>query len=124
MGMDDECALLVSSATSVIDGRATSFWDLAYDAKIALAAGQKRDAIAAGLSAVARAVGAELDVAGAAELAANAFAHEAVLTNLGVLPFEQSFGTLKLEHVWGPAVLNGMEVPTRSALPHSTNESA
>lgn len=109
LGLRDECGLLVSSATSALDGRATRFWELACSAKIALAAGQKRESIAAGLSAVARVVGDGLDVAGAAELAANAFAHEAVLTNLGELPFTQPFGALKLEQVWGPAVLNGME---------------
>jgi hypothetical protein len=40
---------------------------------------------------------------------ATAFAHEATLTNLGALPFGESFGPFKLEAVWGPAVLLGFE---------------
>jgi len=31
-----------------------------------------------------------------------------MLTNLGVLGFDKQFGPLKLEEVWGPAVLDGM----------------
>ncbi|KAM3092853.1 phthiocerol/phthiodiolone dimycocerosyl transferase family protein [Phormidesmis sp. 146-35] len=36
-------------------------------------------------------------------------AFDLVVTNLGRLPFEQQFGSLRLEAIYGPAVLNGME---------------
>ena len=54
-------------------------------------------------------VGEGAEVAAAAEFAAAAFVHEAMLTNLGVLTFEDRFGRLKLEGLFGPAVLDGME---------------
>jgi hypothetical protein len=89
--------------------RLTSFWELARDAKAAIAVGQKRDAVIASLSAIGEVVGKGTEIATVANFAADAFAHEGVLTNLGVLTFENRFGALKLESMWGPAVLAGME---------------
>jgi hypothetical protein len=40
-------------------------------------------------------------------IAPNEFAHEISLTNLGNLRYETSFGELKLEALWGPAVSLG-----------------
>jgi hypothetical protein len=84
------------------------FWELARDAKIAIAAGQTRDGVAALLGNLGEVVGKGAEVAAAAEFAAAAFVHEAMLTNLGVLAFDNQF-PLKVEEVWGPAVLDGME---------------
>ena len=38
-----------------------------------------------------------------------AFAHEALLTNLGHLPFGGQFGHVELKALWGPCVLAGFE---------------
>jgi hypothetical protein len=54
-------------------------------------------------------VGKGAEIATVANLAADAFAREGVLTNLGVLTFKNRFGALKLESMWGPAVMTGME---------------
>ena len=109
LGVRDNCGLFVGAAVTELDARATSFWDLACNAKADLATFQIRDGIVAGLSAIAGRVGDGIDVAGAADFAANAFAREALLTNLGVLPFDQRSPGLRLERIWGPAVLGGMQ---------------
>jgi len=109
LGVGDNCGLFVGATASVLDGKGMDFWDLAREAKTAVAAGQEPEAIVAHLSAIAGAVGNGIEVSTAAEFAASTLAHEAVLTNLGVLPFGGRFGRLKLETLWGPAVLIGMD---------------
>ena len=105
----ESCGLFVTATTGAFDGRATGFWELARRAKAATAIGQRRDNIVALLSTVGGVVGEGADIATVADFGASAFAHEAMLTNLGVLNFDSRFGALKLESVWGPAVLAGME---------------
>ncbi len=61
------------------------------------------------LSTIGGVVGKGAEIAAAADFAADAFAHEAMLSNLGVLTFDSRFGPLKLENMWGPAVLLGLE---------------
>jgi condensation domain-containing protein/phthiocerol/phthiodiolone dimycocerosyl transferase-like enzyme len=109
LDVGESCGVFVSAATGSLDGQAIGFWELARNAKAAIAIGQARDGVLATLSAIGGVVGKGAGVAGAADFAANAFAHEAMLTNLGVLTFDSRFGALKLESVWGPAVLTGME---------------
>jgi hypothetical protein len=105
----EECGVFVGASTGVFEGHVPAFWQLAREAKLALSAGQKRDAIVALFSAIEGVVGNGMEVAAAAEFAANALAHEAVLTNLGALAFDRRFGRLELEEVWGPAVTMGFE---------------
>jgi len=105
----ESSGVFINAATSTFDRQATGFWELARDAKAAVAVGQTRDAVLASLSAIGEIVGKGAEIATAANLAADAFAREGVLTNLGVLNFENRFGDLKLESMWGPAVVTSME---------------
>ena len=109
LGVGEDCGVFVGASTGVFEGHETAFWQIAREAKLALSAGQKRDAIAALLAAIEGVVGDGMEIAAAAEFAANALAHEAVLTNLGVLAFDRKFGPLVLEEVWGPAVAMGFD---------------
>jgi hypothetical protein len=56
-----------------------------------------------------QAVESGIDVAGAAQLLAQGFPCELLLTNLGNLPIQFETGALKLEALWGPSVLMGFE---------------
>jgi phthiocerol/phthiodiolone dimycocerosyl transferase-like enzyme/condensation domain-containing protein len=109
LDVGESCGFFVSAATVALDGQAIGFWELARNAKAAIAIGQARDGVLATLSTIEEVVGKGAEVAGAADFAANGFAHEGTLTNLGVLTFDSRFGPLKLENVWGPAVLPGFE---------------
>jgi len=109
LGVGEDCGVFVSASTGVLNNQPKGFWELAREAKLTLSAGQKRDAVAARLSAIEEAVGDGMEIAAAADFAANALAHEAVLTNLGVLAFDRRFGRLQLEELWGPAVGMGFE---------------
>jgi hypothetical protein len=105
----ESCGVFVHAATGTFDGQAKGFWELARDAKAAIAIGQPRDGVMASLSTMGEVVGKGAEIATLVNVAANALAHDGTLTNLGVLTFNNRFGALKLESMWGPAVLVGME---------------
>ena len=108
LGVGENCGVFVSAATGVFDERPKEFWELARDAKIAIADGQTREGATALLGALGGIVDKGAEITTAAEFAAAAFVHEALLTNLGELSFANR-GPLTLEEMWGPAVLSGME---------------
>jgi len=105
----ESCGVFVSATTSVFDGEAKEFWDLAREARNSIAANQTSEYIRAGLSAFRQVVGNGAKVATAAELAAQVFANEVMVTNLGILSFDRQFGPVALEALFGPAVLTGFE---------------
>jgi Condensation domain len=109
LGVGQNCGVFVSAASSVLDLRITDFWELARQAKADVASGQTRASIEARISHLRHVVGNGLDVAAASDFMAGAFAHEAVVTNLGHLPFGGQFGHVELKALWGPCVLAGFE---------------
>ena len=109
LGVGENCGVFVSAASSVFDLGVRDFWELARKAKTDVASGQTRASVEALISHLRRVVGNGLDVAAASDFMAVAFAHEAVVTNLGHLPFGGQFGHVELKALWGPCVLAGFE---------------
>ena len=109
MDVGESCGVFISATTSVFDGEPTEFWNLARVARSDIAANQTREYVAAGLSAFRQVVGNGAEVATAAELGAQAFASEIMLTNLGSLSFDRQFGPVTLKALFGPAVLTGFD---------------
>src|SRR6476660_8537289 len=109
LDVGESCGVFISATTSVFDGEAVDFWDLAREARNSIAANQNREYIAAGLSAFQEVVGNGADVATAAEFGAQVFANEIMLTNLGSLSFDRQFGPVTLKALFGPAVTTGFE---------------
>jgi NRPS condensation-like uncharacterized protein len=105
----ESCGVFVSATTSVFDGEAKNFWELARDARNSIAANQNGEYVTAGLAAFRQVVGNGAQVATAAEFAAQVFANEVMVTNLGSLSFDQRFGPVTLKALFGPAVLTGFE---------------
>jgi hypothetical protein len=70
---------------------------------------QTLEGVTGGLSVIEEEVQKGLDVSGAADLAARLFGFDFHMSNLGALPIETTFGDLKLQSIWGPAVLLGFE---------------
>jgi Condensation domain len=81
-----------------------AFWDIARFMKSGLAPAQSAEAVIAGLSGMSALLLQGLDSQALLQIAKEAQAHEATLTNLGSLPFDTSFGDLKLTSMWGPAI--------------------
>jgi hypothetical protein len=105
----ESCGLFLGATTSMFDRQAMDFWDIARDATIGVAANKTNEKIAARLATLRRVVGDGADVATGAELVAKVFAGEILLTNLGDLSFDRQFGPVRLEAMFGPAVLTGLE---------------
>jgi hypothetical protein len=80
------------------------FWDIARFMKTGLAPAQSVAGISAGLGRLNDLLLQGLDSHTLSQVAKKANAHEATLTNLGNLPFDTSFGDLKLTSMWGPAI--------------------
>src|SRR5262249_23740953 len=97
----ESCGLFLVVATSVFDGPAIEFWDIARLVRADVAANQTSEPIAALLSAFRRVVGNGADVATVAEFVAKAFACEVILTNLGSLSFDRRFGPVTLKAMFG-----------------------
>jgi hypothetical protein len=108
-GIDESCGLFTSVGHSESDERSSdSFWDIARSAKEQLQPSLKREAVGSLFASISPII-AELDVSGAAQLGANFLQREAVMTNVGVAPFDPAFGALRLQSIWGPAVFHGFE---------------
>ena len=90
LGVGENCGVFISAASSVSDLAVTDFWELARQAKADVASGQTRASVEALISHLRHVVGNGLDVAAASDFMAVAFAHEAVVTNLGHLPWRAS----------------------------------
>jgi hypothetical protein len=109
LGLGDDCAVLAVSAIipAAPDGL-RGIWPAARGITSRLAETNTVEYLADGLQLLSRSIGA-LDVPAAAQLMAQRFSFDFVVTNLGVLPYETRFGNLCLEALWGPAVLSGFE---------------
>jgi len=83
------------------------FWDLARYASNSVASAKSRASVAAVTDVLRRFLDDGIDVATAASFAAQAFGREAMLTNLGAVPFDGRFGHLRVKALWGPMVLSG-----------------
>jgi hypothetical protein len=104
LGLSEECAMRVGSATVPIEPcEATTFWDIARSATTGLTRAQTLEAIRATRHGMQEVLKPGLDVPTAAAIAAQGFAHDILLTNLGNLGYETDFGELELKAVWGPA---------------------
>jgi hypothetical protein len=109
VGGGEDCGVFVGSATSTVGVESAGFWDLARQSKAEIVPGQTLDGVARLISDVSGFLDTAPDVEAAANFGAVAFAREALLTNVGQLPFGSRYGRLKLNSVWGPVVLQGIE---------------
>lgn len=109
LGLGDDCTLLALSMIVRTEPRGLpGFWDVARGIASRLAASRTTAYLAAALGFLSHSIG-SLEVAEAAQLMACRFPFDFVVTNLGLLPYETRFGHLKLDALWGPAVLSGFE---------------
>ena len=108
LGLGGECVPVTGMAVIRIEKhRGDAFWNLARRAKGDLAPARSREGLVAAQSGMHQAVMNGIDVQGVAGFLAAVFAHDIMLSNLGQIRFETQIGALRLEAVWGPAILMG-----------------
>ena len=110
VGLGSHCRLFISTRIVAFapDGQ-PAFWELARFGKRQLVGAQTREGVAPVIHAIHESTSNGLDAETAWKVAVQGFAHEADLTNLGNLRYESNFGKLKLEALWGPAIVGGFE---------------
>ena len=110
LGLKDQCMVsLGGGEISIPPGGSMTFWDLARFAKNGLSAVKSRETIATKIDLQSTAVSSNLTVEQALQLKRNAFNAQVMFSNLGRLPFDSTFGSLKLETLWAPCALRGIE---------------
>jgi hypothetical protein len=110
LDLKDQCMVSFSGGEiSIPPGVSMTFWELARFAKHGLSAVKSPDTISKMIDLQSQAVSSNLTVEQASQLKRNAFNAQVMFTNLGRLPFDGTFGPLKIETLWAPCGLRGIE---------------
>jgi len=110
LGLEDQCMVSFGGGEiSVAPGASMTFWELARFAKDGLSTVKSGENISRMIDLQTAAVSSNLSVEQASELKRNAFNAQVMFTNLGRLPFDCTFGSLKLATLWAPCALRGIE---------------
>ncbi len=108
LDIDESCVVAIGAFATAFEPDVTSFWEMARFVRTTLQAAKNREGVARFATCVAEMFDG-LDADEAAEKFRNGFGHEAMVTNLGSLPFGTRFGPVKLEALYAPVVLSGAE---------------
>lgn len=110
LGLKDQCMVsFAGGEISIAPGGSMTFWELARFAKHGLSAIKSKENVSRMIDLQSKAVSSNLTIEQAFQLKQNAFNAQVMLTNLGRLGFDSSFGPLKLENLWAPSALRGIE---------------
>ena len=111
LGAGDACGVYLAGGGMAhfqpADSRA--LWELARFAKKQISPAETFQSLSSSTHGLEAIMNKDMDVETAAQLAAGAFARELMVSNLGQIPYESEFGKLKLEAVWGPTALQGLD---------------
>jgi NRPS condensation-like uncharacterized protein len=107
--LGEVCGFLATAVPAVLDAaREDGFWDIARLATRQIQPALTAEAIVQRIHAISPIVsGMDFEEMGSFVL--NAYAHESILTNLGEIPYDRTFGHLRVEAIWGPAAVMGVE---------------
>jgi NRPS condensation-like uncharacterized protein len=98
LGLKDQCMVsLGGGEISIAPGSSITFWELARFAKDGLSAVKSRENISRMIDLQSRAVCSNLTVEQASQLKRIAFNAQVMFLNVGRIPFDSTFGPLKLE---------------------------
>jgi NRPS condensation-like uncharacterized protein len=111
LGAGEACGLYLGGAGMIAfqPGDSRAFWELARFAKKEISPSQTFQALSRSLHRLEAIMTKDMDVETAAQIAAGAFARDLMVSNLGQMPYESEFGKLKLEAVWGPTAVQGLD---------------
>jgi hypothetical protein len=110
LNVESDCVLaLTAGIVSFAPSSASNFWDLARWAKQALLPFQTMEGVRRMSGVLEKKIPTHATVETAAQAMAQGMGYELVVTNVQQFPFENTFGELTLEGLWGPSALNGFE---------------
>jgi len=110
LGLKDQCMVSFGGGEiSIAPSGSMTFWDLARFAKDGLSTVKGRENISRMIDLQSTAVSSNLTVEQAFQLKRNAFNAQVMFSNLGRLSFDSNFGPLKLDTLWAPCALRGID---------------
>jgi NRPS condensation-like uncharacterized protein len=110
LGAGEACGLYLTGAMVFFQSDdSRNFWELARFAKKEISPSQTLQSFSTSVHGLEEIMTKDMDVKTAAQIAAGAFARDIMVSNLGQMPYESEFGKLKLEAVWGPTALQGLD---------------
>jgi hypothetical protein len=110
VGIGEDCVLSILFPANAYDPQASGpFWDFARRVTADLAGARTAEGIGAAFEGFSRLLSTLPDVATIAAFELQVCACEMMLSNLGVLPFEETYGDLTVTAFWGPSVFVGIE---------------
>src|SRR3984885_8786456 len=111
LGAGEACGLYLGAGAMIRfqPGASGDFWELARFSKQKISPSQTLQSLSTSLHGLEAIMTKDMDVETAAQISAGAFARDLMVSNLGQMPYESEFGKLKLEAVWGPTALQGLD---------------
>jgi hypothetical protein len=111
LGAGEACGVYLAGGGMVHfqSGDSRALWELARFAKKQISPSETLQSLSTSLHDLEAIMNKDMDVETAAQMAAGAFARDLMVSNLGQMPYESEFGKLKLEAVWGPTALQGLD---------------
>jgi hypothetical protein len=110
LNVENDCVLAVTGGiVSFAPPSGSSFWDLARWAKEGLLPFQTMEGVRRGAGRLEKTFSNHANVDTVAQAMAQGMGYELVVTNVQQFPFDNKFGDLTLEGLWGPSALNGFE---------------
>jgi hypothetical protein len=110
LGLEDQCALSIIFPTGAYAPDSTeNLWNVARAVKDELTPVRTAQGLSTVFSGFRQLMSTSPNVAQIAAFELQVCACEGMVSNLGILPFETSFGGFKLESLWGPSVFVGIE---------------
>jgi hypothetical protein len=110
LGLEDQCALSIIFPMGAYAPDSTeNLWNVARAVKDELTPVRTAQGLSTVFSGFRQLMSTSPNVAQIAAFELQVCACEGMVSNLGVLPFETSFGGFKLESLWGPSVFIGIE---------------
>jgi Condensation domain len=110
LNVENDCVLaLTAGKVSFQPPSDIHFWDLARWARQALLPFQTMEGVRTMSGLLEKTFLKDVDVETVAEFMAQGMGYELVVTNVQQFPFENRFGDLTLEGLWGPSALNGFQ---------------
>jgi Condensation domain len=110
LNVEDDCVIVMTAGNVSFDRPSDiTFWDLARWAKQALLPFQTLEGVARMSGMAEKILSNHAKGETVAKVMAQNMGYELAVTNLQQVPFENRFGDLTLEALWGPSALNGFE---------------
>ena len=111
LGVGEDCVVCLGAGAqdSFEPQRPADFWNLARFANEQMGDQKTIDGAIRAKTIWESVATKDLTVEATANVVANVFARDMMVSNVGVVPFATKFGDLTLETIWGPATLGGLE---------------